>query len=464
MNSDNPKIQTFLTLGDPGNKRNWPDYLKQYGFTLDDVPTLLMLYADEEINAMDSGRPEVWAPVHAWRTLGQLGSEASIEPIILSFDTLHDDDYAQNELPKVFGMIGPVAILALVEYWQQPGKNEFSYCLAVDSLCEIAKCYPAHRKQVIDIYLNYMKHPYTSARTLNGLLIGQLMDLKAVEAIDGIRSLFALGCVDLSCAGDLEAVEIDLGFRTQRSTPKPTFAEMHGFEMPLEPLNDELTDEEGGFFQLVENCLMRYGSDDSILDVSELDGFFAALACAPITIMPSTWMHAIWGGEDLAPEWETEKEFTEFSRSIMLHYNGVMSDFQGQEYEPLFLGGDVPNSELLIVDEWCEGFLKGLMLWGEMKPQDMKQLEICLYPIRHFCTDDGFKALVTMSDSEINQLQSSIEPKVKALHKHFYKPVKTANTTNTTNTTFIHATPKVGRNDPCSCGSGKKYKKCCGLN
>ncbi len=24
------------------------------------------------------------------------------------------------------------------------------------------------------------------------------------------------------------------------------------------------------------------------------------------------------------------------------------------------------------------------------------------------------------------------------------------------------ATPKIGRNDPCSCGSGKKFKKCCG--
>jgi Predicted metal-binding protein related to the C-terminal domain of SecA len=23
--------------------------------------------------------------------------------------------------------------------------------------------------------------------------------------------------------------------------------------------------------------------------------------------------------------------------------------------------------------------------------------------------------------------------------------------------------PKIGRNDPCPCGSGKKYKKCCGL-
>ena len=26
----------------------------------------------------------------------------------------------------------------------------------------------------------------------------------------------------------------------------------------------------------------------------------------------------------------------------------------------------------------------------------------------------------------------------------------------------IRDEPKVGRNDPCPCGSGKKYKKCCG--
>lgn len=28
--------------------------------------------------------------------------------------------------------------------------------------------------------------------------------------------------------------------------------------------------------------------------------------------------------------------------------------------------------------------------------------------------------------------------------------------------TRVNAAPKVGRNDPCPCGSGKKYKKCCG--
>lgn len=27
---------------------------------------------------------------------------------------------------------------------------------------------------------------------------------------------------------------------------------------------------------------------------------------------------------------------------------------------------------------------------------------------------------------------------------------------------IVNQEPKQGRNDPCSCGSGKKYKKCCG--
>ena len=33
---------------------------------------------------------------------------------------------------------------------------------------------------------------------------------------------------------------------------------------------------------------------------------------------------------------------------------------------------------------------------------------------------------------------------------------------NLATTTVVRASPKVGRNDPCTCGSGKKYKHCCG--
>lgn len=44
------------------------------------------------------------------------------------------------------------------------------------------------------------------------------------------------------------------------------------------------------------------------------------------------------------------------------------------------------------------------------------------------------------------------EEKMKVL----YREAKKANT--------IVKGKKIGRNDPCPCGSGKKYKKCCGKN
>jgi SEC-C motif-containing protein len=40
--------------------------------------------------------------------------------------------------------------------------------------------------------------------------------------------------------------------------------------------------------------------------------------------------------------------------------------------------------------------------------------------------------------------------------KWYYKDGRTVPST------VVRSTPKVGRNDPCPCGSGKKYKKCCG--
>lgn len=464
MKHDNPKIQTLLTLGAPNNQRHWPDYLDKYGFTQEDVPALLALFTDESINTLNSDRAEVWAPLYAWRILGQLTSEEAISPIVQSFDTSHEDDSALSELPGVIGMIGPAAIAKLRNYWRQTGKDEFSYVMAIDALCEIAKQHPASREQIIKIYIDYMNEPDTLADTLNGLLIACLLDLKAIEAIDGIRRLFALNCVDTSCAGDLEDVEIELGLRTRRSTPPPTMEQIFGIDNPFDAIlaesdeDDYLSNDEDEFTQVIDHYLLLYGTDESILGSSELDGFFAALACAPETIMPSTWMPAIWGGDQFSPEWEGESEFSEFSQAILLQYNQVMMEFQVRDYEPRFLESCDPGVDLLIVDDWCEGFLRGLGLWREMSPQDMTQLEHDIYPIRVFGTDEGTEALQIMKKIEIRALQHSIQPRLDELYRHFSGQRAIAGTP------FSRAAPKVGRNDPCPCGSGKKYKKCCGLN
>ena len=44
----------------------------------------------------------------------------------------------------------------------------------------------------------------------------------------------------------------------------------------------------------------------------------------------------------------------------------------------------------------------------------------------------------------------------KEKRDELYKKEKTSHT--------VVKAPKIGRNDPCPCGSGKKYKKCCGAN
>ena len=54
---------------------------------------------------------------------------------------------------------------------------------------------------------------------------------------------------------------------------------------------------------------------------------------------------------------------------------------------------------------------------------------------------------------ELPQWDAHLTPERR---KELYKERKSADT--------IVKGPKIGRNDPCPCGSGKKHKKCCGKN
>ena len=138
--------------------------------------------------------------------------------------------------------------------------------------------------------------------------------------------------------------------------PKPSREEIYGHGNPFASMAEEFDDEidegaadrEAGIIEIIEDDLLCYGSDESILGASELDGYFAALACAPETIMPSRWMPLIWGGDEFSPEWESEQQFTRFYEAILAHYNSVTTDLQLDDYEPLFMESS-ENKGLLLV-------------------------------------------------------------------------------------------------------------------
>src|SRR5262249_22829229 len=97
-----PPLAQFLTLGDPDRRRSPPDYLRM-GFGPEHIPELIRMATDRELNWADNDSPWVWAPVHAWRALGQLRAAEAVGPLLQVLEEEEEEggDYALDDLPTV---------------------------------------------------------------------------------------------------------------------------------------------------------------------------------------------------------------------------------------------------------------------------------------------------------------------------------------------------------------------------
>ncbi|HFD13245.1 MAG TPA: YecA family protein [Crenotrichaceae bacterium] len=444
-------ISQLINLGEVKPRDEWLDYL-QFGLNQNDVPELIKIIEDLRHN---------WAALHAWRALGQIGNPQAIQPLLNQFSKLCDDDWAISELCIVMGMIGQPAIEALGNYLKDKRRKEYARIMASDSLAQIVVHHPETRDTVLDVYHSYLSNPDHSAVDLNGLLISQLIDLKTTELIDEISALFQANAVDIQICGDFEDVQIAMGLLQQRKTPKPDYRStgMKKLAETMQMLEKNKADDGiPGNYQRIDHYLDRYGSDESILCISELDGYFSAIVCAPEMILPSQWMLGIWGGEEFSPEWESVQHAQEFNSLILNHYNEVLQSFQNDFFSPLYLEGQFEGKTTMIVDEWCTGFWRGYLLWLDEENKNDPVTQSAVHTIYPFATEKGFEILEILSKNEIISLQKQIEPAVIKLYQRnnasYLQSLKKTET-------FKRNQPKVGRNEPCPCGSGKKYKKCC---
>jgi hypothetical protein len=228
MTPQNPGLKILFELGEPrGHRDDWPDY-KQYGITAEDVDDLLRLATDASLNSADTESKDVWVPLHAWRALGQLGDPRAIKPLISLFDPLCDDDSAAEELPVVLAMLGDDAIDPLTDFLDDDSHAEFARMMAVGALEEIAQRDPSTRNRIVRIMTDYLGGPDANSRILNGCAVSALVTLQARESIDTLRGVYNSGNVDLFACGDIEDVEIELGFGADRSTPRPSLEKIFG--------------------------------------------------------------------------------------------------------------------------------------------------------------------------------------------------------------------------------------------
>ena len=218
-------MEKLLSYGDPRDMgAEWPNYL-ELGFSREHFPELLrMLKDDDQLFAM-SDSLEVWAPVHAWRTLGQLHAFEAVDTLIglLKQIGTTDDDWLLEELPDVFGLIGPQALPVLAAYLETRAHGDLSRSCASGGIVKIGQVSPEHRADCVRIITAQLRQYGQNSAELNGLLICDLAELHAIESIEVIRGAFRERRVEIAIPGDLEDVEIELGLRRQRSTPQPRY-------------------------------------------------------------------------------------------------------------------------------------------------------------------------------------------------------------------------------------------------
>ncbi len=228
-------VDKLLTYGkpEPRDAQNWPDYL-ELGLGSEHIPDLLRMTADEGLWEAGEDSPENWAPVHAWRALGQLRAVNAVEPLLHLLEERIRDDWAMDELPQVYGLIGAAAIPTIEAYLADKSHQEAAGLVA-DGLGHMAKLHPEDRDEAVAALMRLLENFAENEYELNGSLISSLVTLKALEAVPLIERAFAADRVDEFITGDWDNVQVELGLKEAPPDPPMLLDPFERRGQPISP-------------------------------------------------------------------------------------------------------------------------------------------------------------------------------------------------------------------------------------
>ena len=230
-------VAKLLSLGSPepfsARQGEWHDY-RALGLTEYHTPELIQMATDEALNLAPGDDDAAWAPLHAWRALGQLQATEATEALLWLAEQQVDDDWLEDELPIVFSMLGASVLSNLQGFLANSNRVLEARLTITSALSRLGEDHPDLRDSCRSVLREQLAEHAQQSPDLNAFIVSALIDLGAEEDIDGIREAFGAGHVDLSVAGDIEDVELDLGLRTRRSTDRPPYF-LHAAETAAPP-------------------------------------------------------------------------------------------------------------------------------------------------------------------------------------------------------------------------------------
>ena len=225
INDYHPPISKLLTYGECrlSSPQSWANYIQELDLIAEHIPELIQMATDRDFDLEDSDGTECWTPVHAWRALGGLEAEAAIMPLLNLLED-PDHEWAHEEIPKVMSLIGPSALSAVQDYIANPSHNIFGRISASNYFKRLYDHHPDQREQCIKSLAQLLASYQKNDLGLNGFLILELCDLKAVEKAPEIKKAFDSQRVDLTIMGDWDEAQVKLGFKTREEVPLRRFS------------------------------------------------------------------------------------------------------------------------------------------------------------------------------------------------------------------------------------------------
>ncbi len=208
----------------------------------------------------------------------------------------------------------------------------------------------------------------------------------------------------------------------------------------------------------LEKLLSAAHLEDS-LTLDALQGFFCAVASAPAPIPKERWLASALGAHEFANAGEAAEITDLLERFLEDTARGLAS---GQGLDVISYPAGEGEEELAV---WSEGYLLGAALsdpdwYGAGDPETVEEL---LFP---FLALSGRLKEHALESGEPWEGGESERKLLQGAREVFFDCVEDAYhywfDMRVNRVPLRREAQKVGRNDPCPCGSGKKFKACCG--
>ena len=224
----------------------------------------------------------------------------------------------------------------------------------------------------------------------------------------------------------------------------------------MRPLSDLLSEAE------LDRLSDFLESVDDAMNIERFDGFLCALVSGPDAVMLSEYWPIALGCDPAEKEvFSTSEEAQEIFGLVIKHWNSIATRLDASEiYEPVLLTNDAGQAS---ASEWAHGFLKGVALRSEgwsplFEDEDSGD---AIGPILALANADhpnpSMRLDLPRPDDRDDLLAMMLAGLVRIYE--YFKARRTV--PDTPPETVKRSEPKVGRNEPCPCGSGEKHKNCC---